>query len=84
MIPAIGAIAGTAGADLKALQTAKLKKGARDFEAMLIQQLWKGSKDEDSQGGNGTLTDLSIQTMSQGMAAHGGLGIARMIEKSLK
>ena len=68
---------------LNNLQLDKLKKGAREFEAMMIQQLWKGAKEEDS-GENQTLTDMGTQAMSAGMAAHGGMGIARMIEKSLK
>jgi Rod binding domain-containing protein len=64
-------------------QLIKLKKGARDFEAMMIQQLWKGVKEEES-GANQALTDIATQAMSSGMAAHGGLGIAHMIEKFLK
>ena len=64
-------------------QLAKLKNGAKDFEAMLIQQMWKGSKQEEG-GPNQAMTDMGMQAVSKGMAAHGGFGIAKMIEKSIK
>ncbi len=65
-------------------QAAKLRKGAQEFEAMMLQQLWKGLRQEDEGGPHGTLTDLSMQALSQGLAARGGLGIAKMIQTQLK
>ena len=59
----------------------KLKKGSREFEAMLIQQLWKGLREEssDESGSSQTLTDVGMQAMASGLAARGGIGIAKTI-----
>ncbi len=65
---------------------AKLRKAAEDFEAILIQTLWRSMKEsfassseEKQDPAHGTLEDLSIQAMSTALAASGGMGIARML-----
>ena len=62
-------------------QLEKLKKGAREFEAMLVAQLWKGYQTEnpDAEGSSKTLTDIGTQALAQGVAARGGLGFAKMV-----
>jgi Rod binding domain-containing protein len=69
---------------LSAPQIDKLRKGARDFEAMMMQQLWNGMREPKEEGSSETgssetLTELGMQAMASGMAARGGLGISKMI-----
>ncbi|MCH8267765.1 MAG: hypothetical protein IH846_09635 [Acidobacteria bacterium] len=63
---------------------AKLRKAAQDFEAILIQTLWRSMKESfasssEQDPAHRTLEDLSMQAMSTALAASGGLGIARML-----
>lgn len=65
---------------------AKLRKAAQEFEAILIQTLWRSMKEsfassseEEQDPAHRTLEDLSMQAMSTALAASGGLGIARML-----
>ncbi len=70
---------------------AKLRKAAQDFEAILIQTLWRSMKEsfassseQEQDPARKTLEDLSMQAMSTALAASGGLGIARMLIHSLE
>ena len=70
---------------------AKLRKAAQDFEAILIQTLWRSMKEsfaspseQEQDPAHRTLEDLSMQAMSTALAASGGLGIARMLIHSLE
>lgn len=67
----------------------KLKKAARDFEALLITDLLKaGPKTSNIEGasdsgGGESYEDLSTEAVASAMAANGGLGIGRMLLKKL-
>jgi Rod binding domain-containing protein len=67
----------------------KLKKGASDFEAMLISKWWSSMKesglggDDDSDPGHDTLDAMSAQAIGTALASHGGLGIAKLLVSSL-
>jgi Rod binding domain-containing protein len=61
-------------------QLEKLRKGAREFESMLVEQIWKGMKSESDDSGSGqTLSDMGSHAFAAGIAARGGFGIAKMI-----
>ena len=61
-------------------QLAKLRKGAREFESMMVEQIWKGMKsDSDDSGSSQTLNDMGSHAFAAGIAARGGFGIAKMI-----
>lgn len=77
-------------------QTAKIEKGAREFEAMLLsgwlQQAEKSlatvpgtdeDDDGDSSGGQDTMTSLGVQSLAGSLAASGGIGIGAMIAKAM-
>ena len=78
-------------AQLNTAEVDKLRKSARDFEAMLLNSLWKEmrpSEDEDSGDGlgsgmNGQLQELAFQSVANQAAASGGLGIGRLILHSM-
>ncbi len=68
----------------------KLRKAAREFEAILISQMWEQFQSglsslagETQPAGSDTLNSLAIQAMSMGLARRGGLGIAQMIVRQL-
>ena len=70
--------------------TAKLKKSAREFEALLIGQMMKAAR--ESGGGwfgtgedeaSATLAGYAEEQFAQTIASQGGLGIASMLEKGL-
>lgn len=86
-----------AGADLTANASATSKdvrvhKAAEQFEALMIGEMmktvreggaeggWLGSGDET---GDDTAISMAESQFSQAMAAHGGLGLARMIETTV-
>lgn len=67
----------------------KIQKAAKEFEAVLINQMLKsareaggggltGSGDEGNQE-NSSLLELGEQQMAQALASSGGLGIAKMV-----
>jgi Rod binding domain-containing protein len=69
-------------------RTAKLADGARQFEAMMLQEMLKplkfgdapGSGDGDEEGGaNGTLQSYGTEALAKSIASQGGFGIARKI-----
>lgn len=69
----------------------KAEGAAKQFEAMLINQMLKtaresgssglGDEDEDSEAG--PMLDLANQQFSQLLANNGGLGLARLLVKGL-
>ena len=73
-------------------QESKLHNAAKDFEAILIDSLWssmkKGSLGGDDQSQDDPIgdsfTDLGMQMASRAIADAGGLGIGKMIVKSLQ
>jgi len=65
---------------------AKIEKAAKDFEAMLINQMLQSarqatSEDEDQQ--DSAILDLGQQQFAQSLANSGGLGIAKMVVAGL-
>ena len=70
---------------------AKLGKAAGEFEAILLNSLWKSMKetftDPDDQNADPTLesfNDWGMQAMSSAVGNVGGLGIKNMIIKHLE
>lgn len=72
------------------VQHAKLVKATQEFESILISELWKsaraglGNEDDKGDAAAGTIKDMGIQAMAMGMAAHGGLGIGKMLLRQLE
>ena len=70
-------------------QQRKLRQAADEFEGMVISSLWKSFQNDPMTGGNGSdaaggsIRNLGLQAMSTAMAASGGLGLAKMVEKQL-
>jgi Rod binding domain-containing protein len=71
---------------------AKIDKGAKDFEAVLIgtwlQQAEQSfgtvpGADEDEDVGRGQMMSFGVQSLSTSMAASGGIGIAKMVAKAM-
>jgi Rod binding domain-containing protein len=75
-----------------AVQHQKITKASQEFEGLLLSALWKsmgdglksslGGGEEDS--GGSSFIDMGLQAVSSGMAASGGVGIGRMLLKSLE
>jgi Rod binding domain-containing protein len=72
---------------------AKIEKSAREFESMLL-NTWlqqaeqsmatvPGAEDDDDAAGRDQMLSLGVQTLSNSLAASGGIGIAKMISKAL-
>ncbi len=74
--------------------TAKIEKGAKEFEAMLLgswlQQAEQsfatvpGADDDEDAAGREQMMSLGVQSLSQALANSGGIGIAKMITKALE
>ncbi len=72
---------------------AKIEKGAKDFEAMLLttwmQQAEQslatvpGAEDDEDAAGREQMMSLGVQSVATSLAANGGIGIARMIAKAM-
>ena len=72
---------------------AKIEKGARQFESMLLsswlQQAEKsfatlpGADDDEDTAGKDQMISLGVQSLADAMAANGGIGIAKMISKAM-
>ena len=69
-------------------ETAKLKDGAREFEAMMLGEMLKplhfgGAADADGEGGDskagGTIESFGTEALTKAIANAGGFGIARQI-----
>lgn len=67
----------------------KTEKAAQDFEAMLLASLLESVEKsfsgfgEDGAVGSGEYSYMGVQALALGMAARGGIGIARMILEQL-
>ena len=89
--PAITAATVKPGAATPALtaQQRKLKQAANEFEGLVVSTLWKSFQNDpmtasdDSDAASGSIRTLGLQAMSTAMAASGGLGLAKMVEKQL-
>ena len=60
---------------------------AVDLQQALLfrdRKIERKSEEKHEDGSSEGMTDLGMQAMATGMASRGGLGIARMIERSLK
>jgi Rod binding domain-containing protein len=82
MIPSLVAPSTPAAAQpaMSGPQLDKLRKGAREFESMMVEQIWKGMKTETADSGSDqTLSDMGSHALAAGIAARGGFGIAKMI-----
>jgi Rod binding domain-containing protein len=73
----------------------KIAGVAKQFEALMIGQVlksareasgggWLGSGDDQNDQSGSPLMELAEQGLSQAMAAHGGLGIAKMVTANLE
>jgi len=72
---------------------AKIKKGAMEFESMLISSWLQqaeqsmatvpGAEDDDNAAGRDQMMSLGVQSLATSMAASGGIGIAKMIAKAM-
>ena len=74
------------------VQDHKLRKAAAEFEGLLLSSLWKSMKstfaapdDEDSgDPAHDTLSDLSVEAMSNAVGQAGGIGLGKLILKHLE
>jgi Rod binding domain-containing protein len=74
-------------------ENAKIEKSSKDFESILLssclQQAEKsfgslpGADDEDEDSGKDQYMSIAMQSMGASMTDAGGIGIAKMISKSL-
>jgi Rod binding domain-containing protein len=72
---------------------AKIEKGSREFEAMLLgtwlQQAEKsfatvpGGDDADQDVGRDQMMSFGVQSLATSMAASGGIGIGKMVAKAM-
>jgi Rod binding domain-containing protein len=71
---------------------AKIEKGAKEFEAILVGSWLQQAEqsfatlpgtDEDQDPGRDSMMSLGVETLSKSMAASGGIGIAKMIAKAM-
>ena len=71
----------------------KIEKGAKQFEAMLL-STWlqqaeqsfatiPGAEDDENAAGRDQMMSLGVQSLSESLAASGGIVIAKMIAKAL-
>lgn len=69
----------------------KIKTAARQFEALMIEQMLKSARESGSGGWMGSsgadagapLGDMAEQSFAQVLAANGGLGLAKLIISGL-
>lgn len=74
-------------------QKAKIEKGAREFEALLLQGWLQqaeqslatvpGADEDDDSGAENTMTSMGVQSLAGSLAATGGIGIGAMIAKAM-
>ncbi len=70
---------------------AKLAQAAQQFESLMIGEMLKTAREDSSEGWLGSGSDSSAETamgmaetqFAQAMAARGGFGLAKMIERSM-
>jgi flagellar protein FlgJ len=74
------------------VRAAKVTDGAKQFEAMLLEQMLKplqfgmapGDADEAQSGGaNGSLAGYATEALAKGIVQGGGFGLARQIERQV-
>jgi Rod binding domain-containing protein len=89
MVP-LSLIAQAATLNPKPSPSPKLVKAARQFEALLLETLvgpmersFSTLPGESNQAGSDSYKSLGVQTLSEGLTASGGVGIAAMILRSL-
>jgi Rod binding domain-containing protein len=91
-IPALLSMPQGAGAAHVPSPASKIQHAASEFEALLIQQMLRSSReavssdsagDDDSGNPNSSLLDLGEQQFAQSLANSGGLGIAKMVVAGL-
>src|ERR1035438_6795639 len=72
--------------------SAKIEKGAREFEAVLVGSWLQQAEqsfatvpgaDEGQDVGRGSMMSLGVQTLATSMAATGGIGIGKMVAKAM-
>ncbi|GEM_PF-1489702 len=71
--------------------SAKLHKAAQDFEALMLGEMLKSTRESGSEGwlgsgdseGNDTAMELAESQLARALALGGGLGLGRLIEKQL-
>lgn len=73
-------------------QKAKIEKGAKEFEALLLAGWLRDAEqslatvpgaDDDQDAGQDTMTSLGVQTLAESLANSGGIGIGAMIAKAM-
>jgi Rod binding domain-containing protein len=76
-----------------ATDSAKIEKGAREFEAVLVGSWLQQAEqsfatvpgaDEGQDVGRGSMMSLGVQTLATSMAATGGIGIGKMVAKAMQ
>ena len=73
--------------------SSKIRKGATDFEALLLGQMLRSAREAGGMGltgddaedieANSSIVELGEQQFAQALAANGGLGIAKMVVAGL-
>jgi Rod binding domain-containing protein len=70
----------------------KIEKGAKEFESILVGSWLQQAEqsfatlpgaEDDEDPGHDSMTSLGVQTLSNAMAASGGIGIAKMVSKAM-
>jgi Rod binding domain-containing protein len=89
MLGQLQSLKGGSGGD----KDAKIEKGAMEFESMLLSSWLQqaeqsmatvpGADDDEDAAGKEQMMSLGTQQMAASMAASGGIGIAKMIAKSM-
>ena len=71
-----------------AQEPSKIADAARQFEALILGQILKSMHPEggelDQDQSNSTMMQLGMEQFAQALAAHGGLGLARMLTSQLE
>lgn len=76
------------------LQHAKVAKAGKDFESILLGNWLQGAEEsfakvpggdeEDDDAGSGQFQGIAMQALAGSLTASGGIGIAKMITRSLQ
>jgi hypothetical protein len=93
-IPLTSATEITAGeiqSETASQETAQLQEAARQFEALMVEQMLKSVREESSGGWTGSeenssqfsAVDFAQTQLAQAIAAQGGLGLAQLVLRSL-
>lgn len=78
-------------ADSGAVRPRNIEEAASQFEALLISQMLKSAHEDgeswlgtDGDQTESTMTELAEDHLSQALAAHGGLGLSKVIVQQLQ